>query len=249
MNKDNKAKFYLTNFVTSLRALGVLALIPVYYLYGGLSTFLLSTACFLTDFVDGKMARKFNTSTFFGSMFDGITDKAFLIIGLVLLMTITPLAIVPIIMELSIVGVQTLKYQNNMNVKSNFIGKAKMWLAGLTMSVSYLLVDKQVLNYLGTSLATRINSMSQIKLFSVVLTPLVLSEIITLTSYIKEYQEEKKEITPEKIEEKKHDEEVIRENVQDKTLKELLFDHEIYKEYKDYGDLKLIRSLAKKKNR
>ena len=247
MNKDNKAKFYLTNFVTALRAAGVLALIPVYYLYGGLATFLLSASCFLTDFIDGQMARRLKTSTFFGSIFDGITDKAFLVVSLILLMTITPLAIVPIIMELSIVGVQTLKYQNNMSVQSNFIGKAKMWLAGLTMSVSYLLVDKNVLNYLGNSLLEKVNSLSQIKLFSLVLTPLVISEIITLASYIKEYQEEKKKITPELTEEKKAQEEEIRENVQDKTLKDLLFEHEIYEEYKDYGDLKLIRSLAKKK--
>ena len=245
MNKDNKFKFYLTNFVTSLRAAGVLTLIPVYYLYGGLSAFLLSAGCFLTDYVDGKMARKFKTSTFFGSMFDGITDKAFLIVSLIILMTITPLAIVPILMELGIVGMQTLKYKNDMSVKSNIIGKAKMWLAGLTMAACYLLVDKRVLNYLGASLATKINEFGQLKLFSLVLTPLVLSEIITLTSYIKEYNEEKKE--PEKIEEKKDEEEKIKEEVHDMTLKDLLLDHEIYEKYKDYGDLKLIRKLSKKK--
>ncbi len=245
MSKDNKFKFYLTNFVTSLRAVGVLIIIPVYYLYGGLSAFLLSAGCFLTDYIDGKMARKFKTSTFLGSMFDGITDKAFLIVSLIILMTITPLAIVPILMELGIVGMQTLKYKNDMSVKSNIIGKAKMWLAGLTMAACYLLVDKRVLNYLGASLATKINSFGQLKLFSLVLTPLVLSEIITLTSYIKEYNEEKKE--PEKIEEKKDEEEKIKEEVHDMTLKDLLLDHEIYEKYKDYGDLRLIRKLSKKK--
>ena len=247
MNKDNKFKFYLTNFVTSLRALGVLALIPVYYLYGGASAFLLSAACFLTDFVDGKMARKFKTSTFFGCMFDGITDKAFLVVSLILLMTITPLAIVPIIMELGIVGMQTLKYQNDLGVKSNIIGKAKMWLAGLTMSTCYLLVDKRILNYLGSSLASKISSLSQIKLFSIVLTPLVLTEIITLASYIKEYNDERKEGPKKDDEEKITKEEELKKEVQDKTLKDLLLDHDIYEKYKDYGDLKLIRTLSKKK--
>lgn len=247
MDKDNKLKFYLTNFVTSLRAVGVLTLIPVYYLYGGFSAFLLSAGCFLTDYVDGKMARKFKTSTFFGSMFDGITDKAFLIVSLIILMTITPLAIVPILMEFGIVGMQSLKYKNDMGVKSNIIGKAKMWLAGLTMSACYLLVDKRVLNYLGASLVTKINNFGQLKLFSLVITPLVLSEIITLTSYIKEYNEEKKASVDEKTEERKLKEEKLREEVQDKTLKDLLFDHEIYENYKDYGDLKLIRKLSKKK--
>ena len=247
MNKDNKLKFYLTNFVTALRALGVLTLIPAYYLYGGLSAFLLSSFCFLTDYVDGKMARKLNTSTFFGCMFDGITDKAFLIVSLIILMTITPLAIIPIVMELGIVGIQTLKYHKNMSVKSNVIGKAKMWLAGLTMSTCYLLVDQRVLNYLGVFLASKINNLSQLKLFSLVLTPLVLSEIITLTSYIKEYNDELEEIDDNKSEEKQKEEEKIKDEVHDKTLKELLFDHEIYEEYKDYGDLKLIRTLSKKK--
>ena len=42
-------------------------------------------------------------------------------------------------------------------------------------------------------------------------------------------------------------EDKLKNEVQDKTLKDLLFDHEIYEKYKDYGDLKLIRTLSKKK--
>lgn len=87
------AKFGITNFFTALRAVGIICLIPVFKIYGGVATALLSSCCFATDFIDGILARKLKSSTFFGSLFDGISDKAFLIVNMLLLMSITPLAI------------------------------------------------------------------------------------------------------------------------------------------------------------
>ena len=112
-------KFGITNFFTALRAAGIVCLIPVFKIYGGLATALLSAGCFATDFIDGILARKLKSSTFFGSLFDAISDKAFLIVNMILLISITPLAIVPILAELGIAAVQSLKYQSNMNVQSN----------------------------------------------------------------------------------------------------------------------------------
>lgn len=244
-------KFGITNFFTALRVAGIICLIPVFKLYGGFATALLSAGCFATDFIDGALARKLKSSTFFGSLFDGISDKTFLIVNMLLLMSITPLAIIPIIAELGIAGVQSLKYQNNMNVKSNTFGKIKMWVAGITITLAYFLVDPTFINYLGVDIASKIASLGHIKLFGAVLSPLVLSELLTLGSYIKELRDgkdSKVDLEEEKI---KHEEklEELEENLENMDLKDMLFDHEFYEKFKDEGNLKLVRSFAKRKKK
>lgn len=252
-------KFGITNFFTALRAAGIICLIPVYKIYGGLATALLSAGCFATDFIDGALARKLKSSTFFGSLFDGISDKAFLIVNMLLLMSITPLAIIPIGLELGIAAVQSLKYEHNLNVQSNIVGKIKMWIAGITITLAYLLVDPAFTNYLGADIASKIAGMGNLNLFKIVLSPLVLSETLTLASYIKELRDGKKEELDKEKEKLNTDKEDIIEKTEEKTkleeyasnmdLKDMLFDHEFYENFKNEGNLKLVRSLAKRKKK
>lgn len=253
-------KFGITNFFTALRVAGIICLIPVFKLYGGAATAMLSAGCFATDFIDGTLARKLKSSTFFGSLFDGISDKAFLIVNMLLLMSITPLAIIPIITELGIAGVQSLKYQNNMNVQSNIFGKVKMWVAGITVTLAYLLVDPTFINYLGADIASKIAGLGDIKFFGAVLSPLVLSELLTLGSYVKELldgknkeevlDEEKETVVEETKKEKEEEKrEELEETLENMDLKDMLFDHEFYEKFKDEGNLKLIRSFAKRKKK
>lgn len=250
-------KFGITNFFTALRAAGIVCLIPVFKIYGGAATALLSAGCFATDFVDGILARKLKSSTFFGSLFDGISDKAFLIVNMLLLMSITPLVIIPIALELGIAAVQSLKYEYNLNVQSNIIGKIKMWVAGLTITLAYLLVDPTFTNYLGADIATKLAELGNIKMFGIALSPLVLSEALTLGSYIKELREglkEHKESEPEitetkKVTEEKEETENLEGYVRDMELKDMLFDHDFYERFKNEGNLKLVRSLAKRKKK
>ena len=241
-------KFGLTNFVTLLRVIGIFALLPIFKIYGGFATFLLSTGCFTTDFIDGLMARKLKSSTFFGSLFDALSDKFFLVVNMILLASITPIAIIPIILELSIAGVSAIKYNEGLNVQSNIFGKLKMWVAGITISISYLLVDKTFLNYLGADLATKISNINENHLFGTLIMPLVLSEIVTLTSYIYSYNKEKEEASKE-IFKGTHEDEKIEEEINNASFKEILFEHDYYEKYKDYGNLKLVRSLSKKNKR
>ena len=243
---NKKFNFLITNFVTLLRVIGIFALIPVFKIYGGFATFMLSASCFLTDCIDGLMARELKSSTFFGSLFDALSDKAFLVVNMILLMSISPLAIVPVFFELGIAYVQSVKYNKGMNIKSNMFGKVKMWIAGIIISMSYLLVDKEFLNYLGSNLAINMNDLNEIKLFSVLFMPLVLSEILTLGSYVKEYFDENKKMTPEFIKTKEEEEKKVEEEISNVSFKEIMFEHEYYEKYKDYGNLKLVRTLSRK---
>ena len=119
----------LVNLLTTLRIVGVFLLVPIYHRYGGVSAAKLSIGCYFTDLLDGVIARKCKVSTFFGSCYDGVADKAFTCANLLVLFTITKWAIVPILFEIAIIGIQTIKYQQNENVQSSKAGKLKTSVA------------------------------------------------------------------------------------------------------------------------
>ena len=147
-----------------------------------------------------------------------------------------------------------------MNVQSNIFGKVKMWVAGITVTLAYLLVDPTFINYLGADIASKIAGLGDIKLFGAVLSPLVLSELLTLGSYVKELldgknkeevlDEEKETVVKETKKEKEEEKrEELEETLENMDLKDMLFDHEFYEKFKDEGNLKLIRSFAKRKKK
>ena len=137
-------KIIITNTFTMIRIVGIFLIIPFFSIYGGNITAILCAICFLSDFIDGFLARNLNTSTFFGSLFDSASDKLFLIVNLLLLIKITPFTIIVILLELSIAIVQFLKYYHNFNVQANIIGKLKMWVAGIIITILYFLVDQNL---------------------------------------------------------------------------------------------------------
>lgn len=229
--KKDKFNFFITNIITLLRVVGIFALIPVYIYYGGLSTFILASICFLTDCIDGVLARMLKSSTFFGSLFDALSDKAFLVMNMILLMSISPIAIIIIIFELAIFCIQSFKYSKGLNIKSNKYGKIKMWVAGIVISLSYLLTDEYFLNLVNI----KANGLSW---FIFLFIPLFISELVTFISYLIEYIK-----CVDKVE---VDDKAIEEEMKNTSLKEIMFSHEYYVKYKDYGNLKLVKDLAKR---
>ncbi|MBE6140003.1 MAG: hypothetical protein E7172_00455 [Firmicutes bacterium] len=241
-------KIALINFITSLRLIGTLLLIPVYTIYGGIAAAGVSAFCYITDFVDGFLARRLKCSTFFGSLFDGACDKSFNIICFLSLLSITPLALIPVFLELAIIAVNGVKYSKNHNVQSNIIGKFKMLIAGITMPVAFMLTDKFIFNYLSASLAEKLSKLSSFKLFSILLTPLIISEIATLSSYIGEYQKNKEENVLDKENNDIIEEEKINiEELENISTIDFLFKPEVYEKYKDSDGLKLVLKKVKKK--
>ena len=194
----------------------------------------------MTDFIDGFLARNLNASTFFGSLFDALSDKAFLVINLLLLMSISPYAIILIIFELTIALIQSIKYNIGMNIKSNIFGKIKMWVAGLIISVWYLLTDYKVIHHFN------INNLNN-KTFLIIFIPLFIIEVITIISYIIEYFSDKNKLDKKIIAKRKKEEEKLYKEIKNVSFWDLMFEHDYYEKYKDYGNLKLLRSLTKKK--
>ena len=118
-------KKIIVNAITSLRLLATLLIAPIYFAYGGLVSSAVIAGFFLTDFIDGKLARKWHVQTFLGSLLDTISDKTLAVSSLLTLSTVNPLYTLPLLMEIGIFAVNKAIYQEGHNIQANIIGKAK----------------------------------------------------------------------------------------------------------------------------
>lgn len=177
-------KIFFVNLLTVLRIIGTIFLIPVYKKYGAIKAVLLSVGCYITDLLDGILARRLQASTFFGALLDGAADKLLTLINFIILFFITPYAIIPIIFEFFIVLVQTYKYFNNYNVQSNAIGKLKVWILAITIMFVFLVSDINNLSFIPVHIQKYILSINDYYFW--ILLPALVIELIALVSYILE---------------------------------------------------------------
>lgn len=194
-------KVLIVNSVTALRFLASFLIVPVFKTLGGLSAAVFAGVFMFTDWIDGFLARKFNASTFFGSIFDGATDKAFAILTFALLMTVNPLVFsVPLLMELAILVVQNKKMKKGLNVKSNMIGKIKTWILSFSMAFSLAAVEllniKPLVEYIKTASLANVAAIEDTLALLGITLPAVLFQFLTLSSYNNELKGDKLEETP-----------------------------------------------------
>ena len=185
--KDKKfmIKLILTNGVTMLRLAGAIALIPVFLKYGGLAAAGLLAGVFATDFVDGQMARRMGSSTFFGMFLDAASDKVIGILSLATLLLISKFALLPIALEATTLGVNFLKYKDKQNVHSYFSGKLKTFALSLGVVASFVisgLVDLGLIKNIEAS-----------KAILPVLLGMVPFEVVALSEYVNDYQKQRNE--------------------------------------------------------
>lgn len=154
-DKNHTRNQVLVNLITAIRSLGTIAIIPIFFSYGAFATALSAVGFFLTDFIDGHLARKLHVESFFGSLLDALSDKAFGIVCLLLLSTLNPIFLVIIGIELGILAVNYRSLQRGNNAKSSKEGKAKTLLLAASIVGSYFCYAaptiKEVLNYINIS--------------------------------------------------------------------------------------------------
>lgn len=282
MKEKNKEKKFgtpgqiaLVNSVTGLRFLASFGIVEVFNVLGGIAAGIYAGAFMLTDWIDGFLARKLKASTFFGSIFDGTTDKLFAILTLGLLLYVNPVVFaIPLLMEVGILAVQNKKMQKGLNVKSNMIGKIKTWVLSISMALSLAAVEfldvKPFMEYIKTaSLANIGNIKDSLALLGLTL-PSFVFQVLTLKSYrdeLKEGKNQEEENKQEKVVEapvisEKSPEEAIadieikrRQYKKEytflekaKILQEKLFDPEYYQENKDKQIRTLTNELFNKKS-
>lgn len=126
------------NLITLSRLLGVI-LLP--FIYGNINQNYLVVYIIIllaTDFLDGFLARKFNVSTLFGSLFDVLADKVLSLLLLSLILKehkiITSLLIIEVIITLiNIVGALI-----GSNVSSSKLGKTKTFILSFILFVALI---------------------------------------------------------------------------------------------------------------
>lgn len=265
--KDNKERKkhirnkILVNLITGIRSLGTVAIIPIFVNEGSLITALAAIGFFLTDFIDGLLARKLHVQSFFGSLLDGLSDKAFGIVCLILLSTLNPIFLIIIGVELGILAVNYNSIQRGNNAKSSMAGKVKTFFLAATIVGSFFAYSvpslKNVVDYVNMS---SLNTLAKIN-------PQVLSTILAIPSIgaglyvLKDYGKKATTQDEKKLEEEKDTKKTINLSLKEinekrkeliakkeklgkyKSKQEILhalFDTDFYLEHKDDEIMKLI---------
>ena len=208
--KNHKRNQILVNLITGIRSLGTIAIVPIFASYGAIATGLAAMGFFLTDFIDGFLARKLHVQSFFGSLLDALSDKAFGIVCLLLLSTLNPIFLAVIGVELGIFAINYKSIQNNNNVKSSKVGKAKTFLLAGSIVGSFFAYGaptiKEVLNYVNISSFNTLLELNPDLLSAILAIPAIGASIYVAKDYIniakkQELKEKEKVVDQPTIEE------------------------------------------------
>jgi CDP-diacylglycerol--glycerol-3-phosphate 3-phosphatidyltransferase len=162
-------KLNLPNKLTVLR-LCLVPIVMIFILYPALSGYnatvqavvctLLFILTAITDFIDGKIARKYNLITDFGKFMDPIADK-FMVIGALVCITASNQALAPfmvwvsiivIFRELGITSIRLVVANSGVVVPANWLGKCKTMAQSISICIFLLegaIWDKWILSYVG----------------------------------------------------------------------------------------------------
>ena len=132
-------KLILINSITITRLIGSLILPFVYYKYGASLVSLFIIILFLTDAIDGFLARKLKCSTFFGSILDACSDKLLNAISFIILSLEYTIMLAPLIIEISIMYTIYSTYRYGGNVQASRIGKNKTIILDIFVILSFII--------------------------------------------------------------------------------------------------------------
>ena len=153
MNLPNK----LTLFRVVLIPFFVFFLLAPYFEgYGNYIAVAIFIVASITDFVDGKIARKYNLVTNFGKFMDPLADKLLVCSALICLiqLELIPAWVVIIIIarEFIISGFRLVASDNGVVIAASYWGKFKTAFQMLTVIVLILNIPNKVFTILGTVL-------------------------------------------------------------------------------------------------
>ena len=136
--KKGNIKRQIPNMLTFSRALAPFIIVPT-ILLGRIDIAIIELIFFaITDFLDGKLARKFNCVTNFGVKLDAVCDKIFAFGIMAPAIIKYPVLIINFILELCISYINILSESKNNHPKSNMLGKIKTTFLSITLVLSYI---------------------------------------------------------------------------------------------------------------
>ena len=218
-------KLIIINLITSIRLIGAFVLPFVYYKNGVSEAAVFIIILFLTDAIDGLMARTLHASTFFGSIMDGFSDKLLNAISFIILGLEYNIMIAPLIIEIAILYTGYSTYRYGGNVQSTKAGKIKTIILDVLVILSFILLSLPTL-HINSVFANRLIGLTDflIQIFGFII---ILACLIALIDYIGKNKIAR--ANPKAIENK----------IKNKNKKPFnmvlsnLFDTEYYKEHKN----------------
>ena len=146
----------LPNKLTTLRLILSIVLVAIYSIFKEETTIMwIVGACFiigsLTDYFDGKIARKYNLVTGFGKLMDPLADKLLVISTIIVLIDYGTIpffwiSIIVIARELLVLGVRLAAIEGDSKViAADYLGKVKT--ATQMVSLSGLIIIAGLSNY------------------------------------------------------------------------------------------------------
>ena len=131
-------------------------LAPYFEGYGNYIAVAIFIVASITDFLDGKIARKYNLVTNFGKFMDPLADKLLVCSALICLiqLELIPAWVVIIIIarEFIISGFRLVASDNGVVIAASYWGKFKTAFQMLTVIVLILNIPNKVFTILGTAL-------------------------------------------------------------------------------------------------
>lgn len=174
------------NVITLIRLFGAIALPFIYIKYDMNVVALISLILFLTDAIDGFLARTFRVSTFFGSAMDAFSDKALNTISFILLTLDYTIMLCPLILEMAILLINYQIYRFGGNVQSSITGKIKTIILDLFVILSFTILSLPLLNTSSHTILYFVKNIdSYISFFATII---IIAEIITIIDYDKKYK-------------------------------------------------------------
>lgn len=131
-------KRQIPNLLTLSRGLAPIVIIPAILFNKLYFVIILLNIFVLTDFLDGKIARKYNLVSEFGVKLDAVCDKIFAISLIIPAIINHGIFIFNFVMEIAISYTNLLSYSKGNNPRSTIIGKIKTALLSLTLILAYI---------------------------------------------------------------------------------------------------------------
>lgn len=128
------------NSLTLIRLLVTFTLPFVWRILSPLGIIIFVSCVLLTDFFDGLFARTFHVQSLFGSLLDTVADKVFGIVIILIVAIYYPIYYIIAVLEILIALINVIAASIGLRTKSSFIGRAKMWVLGIStvMGIIYI---------------------------------------------------------------------------------------------------------------
>lgn len=215
-----------------IRLIGAFILPFIYFKHGVNYASIYIIILFLSDAIDGFLARLLNASTFFGSSLDALSDKllnavSFIILGIEYNILLAPLAI-----EVAIMYTSYSTYRYGGNVKSSVTGKIKTIVLDIAVIFIFLLLSLTNFN-ITYSFLLKIMDYTNIIIY-VLSFIIIMAGLIALVNYIGINKEARLNPNCMNIKYKNKKRKIFKQIIKE------FFDIDYYKKYKNESIMKQL---------